>query len=781
MNSEEQFRHRLDSLLEGIQIIDFNWRYVYLNDIMTVQSKIPKQELLGHTMMEKYPDIEKTELFKVLKKCMKDRKSRRIENEFIYPDKSVRWFDLCIQPAEEGICILSLDITEHKLSEEKIRKGRDLYSFLSQINQSIVHFSTEINLYKNACDAAIEFGKYKMAWIGLFDSKNKQINLVEHCGLEEKHIHYFTDAIISEKSPQREVLETGSYFVCNDTDHDELHGLRTYAQELNVLSFIVLPIRKSGKIIGTLNLYSDKTYFTGKEEILLLEEIITDISFALNNFEKEKKHRETERIVEENEKRFRALIEKSADMKTLATADGKLFYGSPSISKVLGYDLKNMFHTSLFELIHPEDLNDFKQKRAELVKNPGQSINFLVRMKHAKGKWLWCEGTATNMLEEAGLHAIVSNFTDVSEKKKAEQQVEFTQNNTNALINNTTDLMWSIDKEMRLITSNSAFDRMVMEVYGRAMQKGEYILQPELSAATAKQYTRFYNKALSGKAFRQTVRLTQPNGNWSDISFSPISKGAEVVGVACHSRDITERIQTEFALENQNKELIKTNFELDRFVYSVSHDLRSPLTSIMGLVSFIEEETLEPETLEHTKMIKSGIQRLDGFIKNILSYSRNNRTKTEISKIPLQETVNGIVESLRHSKNAKEVTFNIDLDEQDDFFSDRQSIYTIFENLISNAIKFRKKENKNSLIKINGKSNKNFLDFTIEDNGIGIPAEHLDRIFEMFFRAEAKIDGSGIGLYIVKEIVTKLHGTIEVKSTLGKGTTFHIRLKNQNT
>ena len=132
-------RARLDSLLEGVQIIDFNWRYVYMNDAMIRQSHYSREELIGHSMMEKYPEIENTPLFNLLQKCMAERTSQRFENEFTFPDRSSRWFELFIEPDEEGICILSLDITPYKEALRHIEKGKTLYAFLSQINQNIVH------------------------------------------------------------------------------------------------------------------------------------------------------------------------------------------------------------------------------------------------------------------------------------------------------------------------------------------------------------------------------------------------------------------------------------------------------------------------------------------------------------------------------------------------------------------------------------------------------------------------------------------------------------------
>ncbi|MBK5194305.1 MAG: PAS domain S-box protein, partial [Flavobacteriaceae bacterium] len=231
-------------------------------------------------------------------------------------------------------------------------------------------------------------------------------------------------------------------------------------------------------------------------------------------------------------------------------------------------------------------------------------------------------------------------------------------------------------------------------------------------------------------------------------------------------------------LSLSNKELVKTNTELDRFVYSVSHDLRSPLTSILGLISFIEEDSREPDTLEQVKMIRSSINRLDGFIKNILSYSQNNRTGLETKKIPIKKTINKIVNSVRNIKEAKGISFQVDIDEQKPFYSDWQRFNTILENLISNGVKHHTKEVSGRYLKLTGTTDSEELKLSISDNGIGIDPEFHDKIFEMFYRLSGTTAGSGFGLYIVKETLEKLHGTIEVQSEKGVGTTFSITLKN---
>lgn len=122
LESELRYHRILDSMMEGCQIIDFNWRYVYVNDVVAQQGQHIPEELLHHTMMEAYPGIENTELFAVLRECMEKRISRRMENEFVFPDNTVGWFELSIQPVSEGLFILSTDITERRKAEDEIRR-----------------------------------------------------------------------------------------------------------------------------------------------------------------------------------------------------------------------------------------------------------------------------------------------------------------------------------------------------------------------------------------------------------------------------------------------------------------------------------------------------------------------------------------------------------------------------------------------------------------------------------------------------------------------------------
>jgi PAS domain S-box-containing protein len=121
---EKSHMSTFDNLLEGFQLISFDWEYLYVNKALLKQSKYEKkEELIGFTMMEKYPGIENTEMFKILELCMQNRRGAMMENEFTFPDNSIGWFELRIEPVPEGLFILSIDVTERK----KMEKNKERY------------------------------------------------------------------------------------------------------------------------------------------------------------------------------------------------------------------------------------------------------------------------------------------------------------------------------------------------------------------------------------------------------------------------------------------------------------------------------------------------------------------------------------------------------------------------------------------------------------------------------------------------------------------------------
>jgi len=241
--------------------------------------------------------------------------------------------------------------------------------------------------------------------------------------------------------------------------------------------------------------------------------------------------------------------------------------------------------------------------------------------------------------------------------------------------------------------------------------------------------------------------------------------------VAERTKELHEEIQTRKIAEQKtkitNKELRKTNAELDSFVYSVSHDLRAPITSVLGLLNLAKSEKNRATLQQYLDMISKSVIQQDLFIKDILDLSRNSRLKLNRTEINFEEVVNEIFEQLRYI-NHMEVSKSLEVQQNKPFYSDESRVKVVLNNLISNAI--RHHNGKQPEVDISVKVKPKYAHISIKDNGIGIGKEHLSNVFKMFYRATDTNHGSGLGLYIVKETVDKLQGNIKLKSELNKGT-----------
>ncbi len=238
------------------------------------------------------------------------------------------------------------------------------------------------------------------------------------------------------------------------------------------------------------------------------------------------------------------------------------------------------------------------------------------------------------------------------------------------------------------------------------------------------------------------------------------------------------RVTAAEALQVQNAELKKINKELDSFVYSVSHNLRAPLMSVLGLLDLARHEDHSIALDQYFQMMESSIHKLDETVKEILDYSRNARQNLTIERIDLDGMVREHFEKMKFMAGSNVIFQEIHVSENAPFFSDRYRLSVIFNNLISNAIKYYDPAKEKPLITVSATVGPEEARLEVKDNGIGIDERHLSKVFDMFFRGTEANKGAGLGLYIVREAVEKLKGTIELESARGEGTTFRLKVPN---
>ena len=228
-------------------------------------------------------------------------------------------------------------------------------------------------------------------------------------------------------------------------------------------------------------------------------------------------------------------------------------------------------------------------------------------------------------------------------------------------------------------------------------------------------------------------------------------------------------------LELNNEELIKTNRELDTLIYSVSHDLRSPINSIKGLTNLVMDETDPVQIKEYVALIRTAVETQDNFILEIIEFFKNKRQAPSFRKFSLNSVIEIILASNRFVPTAQQISFHKEIG-LDEVYSDELRIKMIINNMVSNAIKYSDDRKLSKTIMIRTFRLQNSMVIEIEDNGIGMEQHHMNKIYDMFYVASNAGKGSGLGLYILKHNIEKLNGKVEVASELNSGSKFTVTI-----
>jgi signal transduction histidine kinase len=290
-----------------------------------------------------------------------------------------------------------------------------------------------------------------------------------------------------------------------------------------------------------------------------------------------------------------------------------------------------------------------------------------------------------------------------------------------------------------------------------------------------------HNKKLEKEVKERTVSLQQANSALMEMNKLIQEQKEEIQTQAQELEESNNKIRSinhtlEEMVEIRTADLKKSNQELDNFVYRVSHDIRAPLSSMLGLVELMKNKKNLAQLDEYLNMSAKSINKLDSFVKDILDYSRNSRMEVEYQAIDFHQLIENTLDELQYMDKAQRLHIIREIQLTSPFYNDPRRLHIIFRNLFSNAIKYQNSNIDNPFLRVKITSVKEGIVIVLEDNGIGIAAEYTDRAFDMFFRCSESSTGSGIGLYIVKETVEKLCGKIRLESQLGIGTVITIEL-----
>jgi len=481
------------------------------------------------------------------------------------------------------------------------------------------------------------------------------------------------------------------------------------------------------------------------------------------------RRKELERRQKESDLRYRNLVE-SLPLGMGVHQKGKLVYANEYAASLLeATSVDKLIGRSVLEFVHPAELKDVKERMKNVMM--GHPITGVKeRFITLRGKEIFVE-TSAYPFTYFGEPAVQLIVRDITEQTKAQEKIKKTELLFSELFNSSPMAIVLLDNKGNVDRVNRGFEQMfgftISELKGRSLN--EFIVPPTLEAEG--------NDLNSVISSDQVVRMETTRIRRDDVPLSVIIYGVpvhfedETIGIFGVYVDITTQKITE-------EELKVRNTELDNFVYKVSHDLRAPLSSVLGLVNLAQHPGNEDDPKAYLKIIGEKVNQLDHFISDVLSHSKNLKLDIKKGQIHFDEIVDTAFRNLSYMEGADQIHKEVQITGSD-FYSDPWRIEEIFRNLISNAIKYRKMDNTLHEIKISITIEQNQAIISFRDNGIGINRQNLNKIFDMFYRASEQSGGSGLGLYIVKNAVEKLGGRVTVGSEPGQYTIFEIVLPNQ--
>jgi PAS domain S-box-containing protein len=485
---------------------------------------------------------------------------------------------------------------------------------------------------------------------------------------------------------------------------------------------------------------------------------------------------------DEDEKRLQVVLENSLDViYQLNVKKGTYEYVSPSSVKITGYradELISLSHQQLEEMVHPEDVERCIQHRQLIIQTPKknnhiQAIEY--RIKHKTLGYRWISDTCTAIFNDRNEPlSIVGTIEDITERKKVWDQLVKSEEKYRILAETSADGVITTDALGRLTYVNPAFEKLCRR------RKSQILATPFRNYLLEDSIYFFQQIFIDARKKEEKIdnvelELVSDDGNIIPIeaNIAPLKKGDEFSGVMGTIRDITQRREIEDELKKNER--LKTEF-----MNIAAHELRSPVTPIKGYLDLIIHDNDSNDKIKNwAKISLRNAERLLRLVNDILDVSRldSDTMRFDMEKIDPAELLNEIVEDMRPAITNKKLEFRVNIPKPlPHIIGDKHRLSQVLKNLIGNALKFTDA----GYIAVDVEKNDNYLLITVADTGIGISSNELKKIFTKFYQAytgeDRNNEGTGLGLFISREIIKKHKGTIWAESEVGKGSRFIIQL-----
>jgi PAS domain S-box-containing protein len=547
-----------------------------------------------------------------------------------------------------------------------------------------------------------------------------------------------------------------------------------------VRSIMGVPLKVGGEVIGVIAVFHVEAggMFT-QEQVNLMERFAALAALAIHNTrlneqaESELHERKmAELALRASEERFRKVFQASPVAICITTLDeGKIVEANKAYWKLSDYDSDYAGHTVLELQIWQS--TETRQAFIDRLVSERSIYNpeyvFYTSTREIRSTIAFFE-----LIEIKGQTCILSMFLDITEQLKAQTALSEAEARTRALLTAIPDMIFQL-------SSDGVFLDFIPSSESKPLVPPEEFLGKTIGNTLPG-----YVEQQALKAIERAIETGQMETFEYEITLSGPTEFFEARVVALNSksvlamvRNISQRKWVEAEREKLIHDLEDKNAELERFTYTVSHDLKAPLITIKGFLGFLEEDAISGNITRlksDIKRIGDATEKMRSLLNELLELSRVGRLMNESESIPFNEIAQEAVELVQGRIMQKGIRVRIQKD-MPVVYGDRPRLVEVMQNLVDNAAKFIG-DQPEPLIEILQQGEENGMPiFVVCDNGIGIEPEHFDRIFGIFNKLDGNSEGTGIGLALVKRIIEIHRGRIWVESEAGKGTTFRFTLQ----
>jgi PAS domain S-box-containing protein len=457
---------------------------------------------------------------------------------------------------------------------------------------------------------------------------------------------------------------------------------------------------------------------------------------------------------------------------------------SPACERIYGYsaeDFRNNFNL-WFEVIPVED-RDIIEKHYPVM-NAGERFTIEHRIITKTGEAKWVETKITPTLDKNKKLIRIDGLTiDITETKRKEISLRNARANLKNILDNTDTAYILFDNKINVLSYNHLAKYLVKYIVGVNIKEGMH----GTAFLNGQRKTRFRKNVERILRTRQAIKYetqivaTDGKENWLSVSMYPIfNDEKELLGLSMAFNNITELKNSELERIRISNDLIQRNKDLEQFTYIISHNLRAPVANILGLSVLIRHPNTNRKVKgECLKGLETSVKRLDGVVSDlnqIIQVRRGIAEKKETAKF--SSMVYNITDSIKYLVEKENVKISTNFSLIDEIFTVKSYMYSIFYNLISNSIKYRKAEEP-PMIEISSRQDDKKTILSFKDNCLGIDLKlHKDKVFGLYKRFHQHVEGKGMGLYMVKTQVESLGGRIDIRSEVNKGTEIVLEFQN---